>query len=1014
MNYVNEKISICNVNVDVESVQNVTTKQISYIEDRDVYEVSIQDPTAEQNSLCCQHGVLTKCTECMSAYKQFQTKLKKHRGFKAAHINIHSLYPKIDEVQFLLCNSNLDILCLSETWLDQSLAQELHINGYSLIRKDRNRHGGGVAIYIKNGLDYCHRPELNSEIVESVWIEIKVAKGHPLLVCCMYRPPSATSEYFNEVLDEIERATSEDKEIMLLGDLNYNYKIDENLSNNPIHYIENLFLLSQMIDKPTRVTTSSSTLIDVILSSVPNKHLISDTAKISLSDHYLIYTCVDISIENKGHKTIQFRDYKKFDINSFKEELKTSAILVSLPISNDVNHEWTRWKTEFLRICDKHAPIKVSRVRSRHNPWMTHDIIKLIYKRDYIHEKAVQGSDQQLFNTYREIRNLVNTKIEEAKREYFNKVASDYKKDPKKTWKEINKVASGNKHDSEIPSSMDCNELNEYFVSIGKKVAETLPTKNELPWLNPECMYRFLFKSVASADVLKHLLSLGEESNLDILGIDSKLLYIGATILEPYLTNLINMSIATSYIPDDWKIARVTPIYKGKGCIKNKTNYRPISVICHIAKVIEREVQIQFIEYLTSHELISPDQFAFLKFHSTQTCLHRIIDDWYEAINEQELIGVTFLDIQKCFDTIDHTILFKKLHRYGVCDKELEWFKNYLSHRKQAVYCNNNLSSFLPVDVGVPQGSILGPILFLVFINDLSQHVKLGSCNMYADDVSLYVTGKTTKEVKEGLQGIINDVYKWYIANKLSINIAKSNTMLVGTKQNVSKSQEVLNACINDEQLEQVSSARYLGIHIDDTLSWNSQVQSICKSVSFKLSKLKRLNKFVSSDLLNTIYLTSIQPTLDYGCTVWGTCSQANKDMIMWLRKRAARIVTNRFDYINDRGMLILKDLGWQTLDERRDYFLANLMFKCIHGMAPHWLTNQILMACESHDRTTRAAISMDVIVPQPRLEVFRNSFQYSGAKVWNNLPDHIKETSTLGSFKYLYKKHHFKKRCLD
>ena len=166
----------------------------------------------------------------------------------------------------------------------------------------------------------------------------------------------------------------------------------------------------------------------------------------------------------------------------------------------------------------------------------------------------------------------------------------------------------------------------------------------------------------------------------------------------------------------------------------------------------------------------------------------------------------------------------------------------------------------------------------------------------------------------------------------------------------------------------------------------------------------------MNSELLNTIYHTSILPTIDYACTVWGSCSKTNKDLILRLQKRAARIVSNRFDFINDRGMDILNDLGWQTLEQRRNYFLANLMYKCIHGFAPQWLTNNILMACESHDRVTRTSASMNVQVPRPKLEIFRNSFQYSGAVVWNNLPEHIKEASTLESFKYLYKKYYFKR----
>ena len=270
------------------------------------YTILTETTTRANRDLICKHGTFNSCSECKSAYGTFKKKIAKLKGLKVAHINIHSLYPKVEEIRFLLLNTGLDILCISETWLDEVISQgELHVDGYCLLRRDRNRHGGGVTIYVKNGMDYTVRSDLNSDTVECIWIEINVNKGQPILVCCMYRPPSATNEYYGQMLDLCEQAMSQDKDMLIIGDLNYNYKIDESLNNNPLHYMENLFLLSQLVEKHTRVTPSSSTLIDVILSSIPEKHTHCDTVKIALSDHYLIYTCIDVSIQNKGHRTLR-------------------------------------------------------------------------------------------------------------------------------------------------------------------------------------------------------------------------------------------------------------------------------------------------------------------------------------------------------------------------------------------------------------------------------------------------------------------------------------------------------------------------------------------------------------------------------------------------------------------------------------------------------------------------------------------------------------------------------------
>ena len=255
-------------------------------------------------------------------------------------------------------------------------------------------------------------------------------------------------------------------------------------------------------------------------------------------------------------------------------------------------------------------------------------------------------------------------------------------------------------------------------------------------------------------------------SNVDVLGFDAKLLALSASTLAPFLTKLYNASIRTKIIPEDWKFARVSPIYKGKGDKDSLGNFRPISVISHIAKIMEKEVQKQLLAYLVDNEFITIDQSAYRQFHNTQTSLHRVVDDWIENICDGVLTGVCLLDIRKCFDTIDHEILLKKLNFYGIRGNEGEWFKSYLDNRAQIVNLNGKQSSKKYLSLGVPQGSVLGPILFMLYVNDLSRHVYLGTANLYADDTVIYCTGKSIDEVNEQLQMCIDDAYSWYCGNR--------------------------------------------------------------------------------------------------------------------------------------------------------------------------------------------------------------------------------------------------------
>ena len=245
----------------------------------------------------------------------------------------------------------------------------------------------------------------------------------------------------------------------------------------------------------------------------------------------------------------------------------------------------------------------------------------------------------------------------------------------------------------------------------------------------------------------------------DILGMDIKLLKIACPVISKSLAYVVNSSLDNGIVHDDWKKARVTPVCKNEGEINDQNNFRPISVISHIAKMIESFVSDQIIKYLEDHAFISIDQSAYLKKHSTQNSLHRVIDDWLEQIHDNSSIGACLLDISKCFDSINHEILLKKLEMYGLTGDELDWFSSYLKNCKQMVFFQQDSSDFQEVYSGVPQGSVLGPLLFLLFINDVSNFTTEGcTLNMYADDVIIYTSAATSDELQMKLQLCVDNV----------------------------------------------------------------------------------------------------------------------------------------------------------------------------------------------------------------------------------------------------------------
>ena len=472
---------------------------------------------------------------------------------------------------------------------------------------------------------------------------------------------------------------------------------------------------------------------------------------------------------------------------------------------------------------------------------------------------------------------------------------------------------------------------------------------------------------------------------MDILGFDRKLIKITGQHIVDSLLYIINESLLHGTFPDEWKLARVTPVFKNSGDVDVMSNYRPISVIGHIAKMVEQLVRSQLVRYLEEHSFITPDQSAYLKGHSTQTSLHRVIDDWLDNINEDQITDACLLDMSKCFDTINHSILLQKLSMYGIKHQELKWFSSYLDNRKQAVLYHNELSCFVDVTCGVPQGSVLGPFLFLLFINDISQFTTDGCLtNLYADDSIIYASGDKILQVQQKLQQSVKNISSWYKVDRLKINIDKTKVMLIGSKSQL-KSLNVDDFILSydDTSLELVENAKYLGMFINCDISWDFHVRRLCQSTYYHISLLRRLRRIFPMNLLLQVYKSYIQPRLDYGITLYGCSTQKNIDLVQRVQNHAARLTMGNFDYINCRGIDLVKRLDLYIIRERRDYFLTTLMFKAIHGIAPHYLSDRIDMHFDIHGYNTREAGSMNVYLPAVHKEIYTNSFFIFG---WQTL----------------------------
>ena len=408
--------------------------------------------------------------------------------------------------------------------------------------------------------------------------------------------------------------------------------------------------------------------------------------------------------------------------------------------------------------------------------------------------------------------------------------------------------------------------------------------------------------------------------------------------IEDSLVYLFNTSLETSRFPDPWKIARVSPIFKD-GDKTEKSNYRPISLLPGVSRILKKLVFNQLYRYLNDNYFINSNQFGFRELHSTVTCLLKNTDDWHNGMDTGNLAGMVFIDLKKAFDTVDYLILCRKLESYGVLHRELAWFGSYLSNRVQYCRVNGVHSQIENIEIGVPQGSCLGSLLFLVYINDLPRALNNSIISMYADDTSLCFKSKDLSRLNEALNEDLSHLDTWMISNKLSLNVAKPQSTLVPTKarRNVlDRSNQNLQLKIHGTELEVASKIKYLGVYLDNSLDWKDQVRAVSLEVSRGLGLLKHANKFLPLSALTSLYTSIIEPYFRYCCSLWGCAGTTKINRLQKLQNRAARIATNSsFDTPSNQ---LIEKQGWKIINELTDIESKTMVFKSLNELAPPYL----------------------------------------------------------------------------
>ena len=654
-------------------------------------------------------------------------------------------------------------------------------------------------------------------------------------------------------------------------------------------------------------------------------------------------------------------------------------------------------------------------------PWINPQIKQLMRKRDYHKKQAIKHDSETQWALYKAVRNKVNIDMRKAKSKYFcDRIETcSQMKDSKNGWAWINTLLGRKRKNANIneliindkvisDDKIMAETFNEYFINIGMKMAaesgnQSTDTCNSERDVNPPKEY-FHFSDITVDNVFIRLQKLNASKATGMDGIPAKILKMIASFIAPSLTFIFNLSIRTGTYIDEWKLARVILIYKSEDKRKCE-NYRPISVLPIVSKIFEGEVFSQIYSFLNRHAPLSIFQSGFRPKHGTLAALIQMCDQWQTDMDDGKINGVVFLDICKAFDSVNHQILLEKLEtQFGIHDTELKWFQSYLKDRKQVCFVNEQTSSARKIICGIPQGSILGPLLFLLYINDMPDILEKTTPCLYADDTQIYSSSHDYDTLVENLNMDLANIQKWLAKNKLKSHAKKTKVMFIGSLHNLNNKVGNRTVEMNKIPVPQTNTFKCLGVDLDQKLNWEKHIDSVCHKISAGIGAMKRIKPYVPHKTLQDVYKTLIQPHFDYCSPLWDNCGLGLQDKLQKFQNRAAREITGA-DY-DVRSSEVLNSLGWEKLANRRALNKLVFIYKVLENHTAPNLKDLFSRRNVSQNSYELRNSETDLSIKKPKTEFLKKTFGYSGAVLWNSLPQDVKMAESLISFKTKVKLH--------
>ncbi|KAK3085690.1 hypothetical protein FSP39_007270 [Pinctada imbricata] len=947
-------------------------------------------------------------------------------------INCRSVKNKSFAICDFIISNKKDIMAITETWLgsdiDKGVLSELVPDTHAIYHVPRkDRKGGGVALILNKSFQ-VEQLKSESEFTHMEHIECIIGnKNAKLRVCVVYRPPSSkdnnlsSSNFFEEWLQYLSSQVTSQEELLITGDINFHLdKVTDHMANRFTETL-NEFGLKQYVTGPTHIRGHT---LDVIICREHNDILRSSptTCDYFLNtvscDHRGILCEIEIPKPEKIQKTVSFRRYRDIQFVDMHRDIdlltdKCSKLDNVTQLVHDFN-------VDIKNILDKHAPLQSKVVTIRPNTqWYSDELREIKHERqkaERIWHRTKLNVHEQI---YKEICYKRNELLARSKVEFYSSKIKESESDAKQIYKLANTLMGSTK-DQSLPSHHgDMTELANSFANFFSEKIHMIRctlTEGNQHGTNPMLAdVKFTgnalteFSAVDSED-LRKIISNSVSKSCDLDAIPTFLFKEHLDHFLPIITTIVNSSLAESKVPSVYKEAIVRPLLKKSNLDKDVLkNYRPVSNLPFLSKVIEKVVAACIEKHLSDNNLHDNLQSAYHSCHSTETALLRVHHDITCALDNNTCAVLVMLDLSAAFDVIDHDILFRRLEfSYGITGSALAWIHSYLSDRSQRIAIGSTSSKAHALDIGVPQGSVLGPKFYCMFSKPVAQICRNHNMDYhcYADDTQIYMVIDSLQSTSTKLAVCLKEIKTWMSSNLLKLNDDKTE-MIVFAPKNKKEQFADLTVSFGTSIISDARVVKNLGVVFDKSLTMDNQCKAITRSCYYHIRNIGRIRKYLTTDASKTLVNALVTSRLDYGNALLYGVKKANVASLQMVQNTAARLIskTKRSAHVTP----ILIELHWLPVEFRSQYKILLFVFKALKGMAPIYLRDLIKPYVPSRSLRSESALLLEI--PSVRTKTYgERRFDRSAAILWNSLPMTLRKTDSLPAFKRNLKTFLFKK----